>query len=132
MNKWQDSIVRHVRKIILDNFKGAKASLLTKDVGKINPFIIRFLKSIYQMQVNHLFKKYEDELRSYLEFLLRFANLSPEFLCKQGYLDYGLDKIQVDYSDKSLILAEVQIEVISQSKDTFTSQHGVNDLLKKN
>ena len=53
--------------------------MLTKDASQINPYIIRFLKSIYQLQVNHLFAKYERELRNYLEFLLRFANLSADF-----------------------------------------------------
>ena len=46
INMWQDSIVKFVRKTILNNFSGASSSLNTKDVSKINPFIVRFMKSV--------------------------------------------------------------------------------------
>jgi c-di-AMP phosphodiesterase-like protein len=107
VNRWQDSIIIFVRKIILDNFKGAKKSLMTKDVSQINPFIVRFLKSVYQLQVSHLFEKYQTELKNYLEFLIQFANLSEDFRQKQSYLDFGLDKILVHYAHQPLIEAEV-------------------------
>lgn len=82
VNKWQDNIVRFVKKLIQENFKGSQKSFMTKDIKQVNPFIVRFLKSVYQLQVNHLFAKYENELRNYLEFLLRFANLSSDFTSK--------------------------------------------------
>ena len=88
VNKWQASIVRFVRQVILDNFSCSKDSLLTRDESEINPYISRFLKSVYQLQISHLFDKYERGLRSYLEFLLRFANLSEDFRQKQAYVDY--------------------------------------------
>ena len=88
VNKWQASIVRFVRQVILDNFSCPKDPLLTRDESEINPYITRFLKSVYQLQVSHLFDKYERGLRAYLEFLLRFANLSEDFRQKQAYLDY--------------------------------------------
>ena len=63
--------------MILDNFSGSKKSFFTKDVSTINQYVVRFFKSIYQLQVNLLYAKYEQELKNYLEFLLRFANFSP-------------------------------------------------------
>ena len=76
---WQENIIRYVKKVILDNFNNSKKSLLTKDAKSINPYIKRFFKSIYQMQVSKLFAKHEKELRSYLVYLLQFANLSDDF-----------------------------------------------------
>lgn len=131
VNKWQDNTIRFIKKIILDNFKGAKNSFLTKDVKEINTYIVRFLKSVYQLQMNHLFEKYERELKNYLEFLLRFANLSADFQSKQPYLDYGLDQFHVRMSDKNLILATVQIDIIQASKDNSQSMTNA-DLMKKN
>ena len=46
INKWQDSIVKFVKKTILKNFSAAQASLNAKDAGKINPYIVRFMKSV--------------------------------------------------------------------------------------
>ena len=74
---WQDGIITHVKQLILDNFKGSKKSFFTKSASSISPYVVRFLKSIYQLQVSLLYAKYERELTKYLEFLLRFANFSP-------------------------------------------------------
>ena len=46
INIWQDSIIKRVRKMIVDNFQGALKSLQTRDAKSINPYILRFLKSI--------------------------------------------------------------------------------------
>ena len=57
-----------------------KKDMITfKDGDQLNPYIHRFLKSIYSIQVNHLFEKFTTELESYFKFLLRFANMSDQF-----------------------------------------------------
>lgn len=101
-----------MRKVIVNNFKGTQQSFLVKDVDQINPYIVRFLKSIYQVQVNHLFEKYENAMRSYLGYLMQFANLCVEFRQCQAYLDFGLDKIEVNYSQAPLIESTVDIKVV--------------------
>lgn len=68
---------------------------MTKDKASINPYILRFLRSIYQVQMNHLFAKYEQELTKYLEFLLSFANQSEDFRAQQQYLNFRLEKYNV-------------------------------------
>ena len=56
INVWQDSIIRRTRNIISTNYKTTmKEALLTKDKSQINPYIVRFLKGVNQMQVNYLF-----------------------------------------------------------------------------
>jgi len=64
------------------------------------------------MQASHLFAKFERELRNFLEFLLRFANLSPDFRAQQSYLDYGLDKHAVDNSEVPLLESEINIKIV--------------------
>ena len=122
VNRWQDSITRNVSKILASNFKQTRQSFLVREESKINPYILRFLKSIYQVQVNHLFAKYERELKNYIEFLLRFANACADFKSKQSYLDYKLHTFDVAYSETCLITSEVTIEVIKAARVAEVSQ----------
>ena len=59
-----------------------------------------------------MYAKYERELTNYLEFLLSFANFSPSLRSKQGYIDIGLDKFDVAYSEKCLIEARVEVKLV--------------------
>lgn len=90
---------------------------MSKDRRTLNPYIVRFLKSIYQVQVNHLFSKYELELTNYLKYLLAFANQSEEFRAQQKYLDYGLDQFNIDFKTVPLIMSEVTVEIVEKYQD---------------
>ena len=52
--------------MIKANFKNTKEAKLVKDPKDLNPFLFRFLKSVYSVQVSHLNEKFTLELNNYL------------------------------------------------------------------
>ena len=85
VSHWLEKIVRHTEAMIKQNFKGAKAAKYVSNTKDLNPFLFRFLKGVYQVQVSHLHEKFKAELTRYLEFLLQFANANDLFRNSMSY-----------------------------------------------
>ena len=85
VSHWLEKIVRHIEAMVKQNFKGSKAAKYVTNPKDLNPFLFRFLKGVYQVQVSHLHAKFKAELTRYLEFLLRFANANDLFRNSLSY-----------------------------------------------
>ena len=82
---------------------------MVKDSKDLNPFLLRFLKSVYSVQVSHLHEKFTMELNNYLKFLLQFANGNYLFRNSVSYSERMFDKIILDTSKVPLIKVVVEL-----------------------
>ena len=106
--RWQDRIAQNIDKMIKKFFHGAADSKIIKKIEDLNPYIIRFLKCVQQLEVSHLHEKFKHELTDYLHFLLRFSNLDEKFRKTPIYRSKNLDKILIDTSKVPLLKIDMQ------------------------
>ena len=105
--RWQESIATNVDKMQTKFYKHAQSSKIVTDLEDLNPFIVRFLKCIQQVEVGHLHSKFKAELTNYLHFLLKFANREESFRKTPIYRDKKLNTINLNTSLVALLHIEV-------------------------
>jgi len=76
---------------------------------QLNPFVVRLFRQVHQLQLNHLCTKQYEQMKSYLQFLLKFTVQNVQFSASPGFYVHHLDKILVSVSDEPLIQIDVRI-----------------------
>ena len=107
--KWQEQITQYIAKMIKKYFKDTAESKIVRRLEDLNPFIVRFLKCVQQVEVGHLHIKFKAELTKYLRFLLQFANREAQFRKSPIYRSKDLDKISLEVSHAPLLCIDVGV-----------------------